>query len=129
MRFGWFATAPGSDQPVRLLETTQPLRLIALDLELLKLLHTGWRSHRAGAITAGQWEGIAQLAPGLLVTAHSGSIRRNLPSHGCLCVDLAERERAPLVSQDQGLLQKLAATPGANGVTRPKAGLHSAQGY
>ncbi|MFM7312375.1 MAG: type II toxin-antitoxin system VapC family toxin [Cyanobium sp.] len=63
--FGWFAAVPGSEQALRLLEASPPLRLIAPDLVLIDLLNAGWRSQRAGAISLEQLDGIAQWAPGL----------------------------------------------------------------
>ncbi|MEB3331276.1 MAG: type II toxin-antitoxin system VapC family toxin [Synechococcaceae cyanobacterium] len=127
--FGWFAAVPGSEQAVQLLEASPPLRLIAPDLVLIELLNAGWRSLRAGAITAEQLEGIAELAPGLfsefvpaaslLAAAHRWCIQLDHPAYDCLYLALAEREGATLITQDQRLLQKLKPTPAARGLALP----------
>ena len=119
--FGWFAAVPGSVQAVELLDASPPLRLIAPDLVLIELLNAGWRARRAGAITAEQLEGIAQLAPGLfteLVPAASllkGAYRwcqlLDHPAYDCLYLSLAERQAAPLITQDERLLRKLQNSP------------------
>lgn len=127
--FGWFAAVPGSDQAVRLLEASPPLRLIAPDLVLIELLNAGWRSQRAGAITSEQLDGIAQLAPGLftalvpsaslLQAAHRWCRLLDHPAYDCLYLALAEREGTSLITQDQRLLRKLQATPEARSLALP----------
>lgn len=126
---GWFAAVPGSEQAVQLLEASPPLRLIAPDLVLIELLNAGWRSQRSGVITAAQLEGIAQLAPGLftelipaaslLAAAHRWCVQLDHPAVDCLYLALAERESAPLITQDQRLLQKLKDIPEARGLVLP----------
>ncbi|MFM7636007.1 MAG: type II toxin-antitoxin system VapC family toxin [Cyanobacteriota bacterium] len=127
--FGWFAAVPGSEQAVRLLEASPPLRLNAPDLVLVELLNAGWRSQQAGAITTEQLDGIAQLAAGLftalipaaslLQAAHRWCRLLDHPAYDCLYLALAEREGTPLITQHQRRLRKLLATPEARRLALP----------
>lgn len=116
--FGWFAAVPGSDQAVRLLDGGPATVLLAPDLVLVELLNAGWKSLRLGAITAEQFQVLAQRAAepfsrlipssALLARAHHWCLELDHPAYDCLYVALAEQERATLITADQRLLRKLA---------------------
>jgi len=63
--FGWFAVVAGSERAMAFLEAAPSAQLIAPDLVLVELLNAGWKAERMGAITAAQFQAIAELAPGL----------------------------------------------------------------
>ncbi len=115
--FGWFAAIPGSEQAVKLLHPSRSHRLIAPDLVLVELLNAGWKSERIGAITAAQFEAMAQLAPELFAELEPAAalLPRALvwcraldhPAYDCLYLALAERDQATLITADRRLLQKL----------------------
>ena len=115
--FGWFVSVPGSDQAVRLLEQDPAPSLIAPDLVLVELLNAGWKAERMGAITAEQFQAIADLAPDLfaalvpaaelLPLAHSWCRRLDHPAYDCLYLGLAQAKGCTLITADQRLLRKL----------------------
>ena len=124
--FGWFAEVAHSERSVALLEAEPSARLMAPDLVLVELLHAGWKAQRVGAITAAQFEGIAELTPGLfaelvpasvlLSTAQRWCRELDHPAYDCLYLALAEKRSAVLLTQDQRLLRKVQSVPEAVGL-------------
>ena len=124
--FGWFAESPGSEQAVRLLNQAPQAQLLAPDLVLVELLNAGWKAWRAGAITEEQFEGMAELAPGLfaelvpatplLRKAQHWSRRLDHPVYDCLYLALAEARNGSVITKDQRLLRRLAKDSEAAGL-------------
>ncbi len=124
--FAWFVEVPASAQAVRLLDRAPPARLLAPDLVLVELLNAGWKAWHSGAITEEQFEGIAELAPGLfselapaatlLPAARRWSQRLDHPAYDCLYLALAEARNARLITQDQRLLERLGQDSQAGGL-------------
>ena len=120
--FGWFAEVPGTERAVALLEDASAI-LIAPDLVLVELLNAGWKAQRMGAITAAQFEAIAELAPTLfselvpsaplLRAAQRWCRQLDHPAYGCLYLALAEQRSAKLITQDQRLTRKMGSVPEA----------------
>lgn len=115
--FAWFAAVPGSEQAARLLDAGPATLRLAPDLVLVELLNAGWKSLRLGAITAEQFEVLANRAAepfsrlipstALLARAAHWCLELDHPAYDCLYVALAEQERATLITADQRLLRKL----------------------
>ena len=115
--FGWFAESPGSEQAVWLLNQAPQAQLLAPDLVQVELLNAGWKAWRAGAITEEQFEGMAELAPGLfaelvpatplLRKAQHWSRRLDHPVYDCLYLALAEARNGSVITKDQRLLSRL----------------------
>ena len=124
--FGWFVESPGSEQAVRLLNQAPQAQLLAPDLVLVELLNAGWKAWRAGAITEEQFEGMAELAPGLfaelvpatplLRKAQHWSRRLDHPVYDCLYLALAEARNGSVITKDQRLLRRLAKDSEAAGL-------------
>lgn len=111
---------------MRLLYKAPPARLLAPDLVLVELLNAGWTAWRSGDITEEQFEGIADLAPGLfselvaaatlLPAARRWSQRLDHPAYDCLYLALAEARHTRLITRDQRLLRRLGQDPRAAGL-------------
>ena len=112
-----FPTVPNAEQAAGLLDAGPGTLMLAPDLVLVDLLNAALKSLRLGAITCEQFQMLAsrasepfsRLFPSSALLARAAHWCRELDHPACdrLDVALAERERATLITADQGLLGKL----------------------